>query len=222
MNHVRGVFVCALIVSTLFAAAASAAPWTNPSGSASDYDWSNGESDNGLFGSPTLIGESLFFFPSDFKAESTSATPTQTQDRLRFTITAKPGLMISQVTINETGNYSILGNGSVDVTGLLSVTNQSGPGLVTDALATSPSMPVATSSSAQGGWTGSAIVSPPFGWTTVQVELDNVLSAVATGGAASIYKTITEVQIQTLPIPEPSAAGLLLLAGGSLLARRRR
>ena len=70
---------CMVGLVSLGALSASAAtvPWSQPSGSTASFDYSNGQSDNGLFGSPTVAGTTFIFTPSNFKRRAlTEARPT--------------------------------------------------------------------------------------------------------------------------------------------------
>lgn len=216
--------VCALTLIGLVSGGASASniPWSNPSGSTDDFFWFNGRTDNGLFGSPTVVGNSFVFFPSNFKAESTNGVADQISDRLAFTLVMKPLVELVGVVMSEAGDYSILGIGTVNAQGGLFVRNLDGPGLVGAPMTTNPVMPHSALASDAGLWNGTASAFVPPGWTMVEVVFNNVLQATSEPGtAASIEKKVAEPMMLTLVIPEPASAGMLLLGAGALLIRRR-
>jgi hypothetical protein len=216
--------VVALMGIILLAGHASAAeiPWSNPSGSTDDFFWSNGRTDNGLFGSPTVVGNSFVFFPSNFIATSSNGVAGQISDRLAFTLIMKPDVELIAVTMNEAGSYSITGVGTVNAQGGLFVKNLGGAGTVNATMISTPSMPHSTESQAAGLWNGTANAVVPQGWTQVEVVFNNILQA-TTGerSAAAIEKLTAEPIVVTFVIPEPATASLLLLAVGGLLVRRR-
>jgi len=78
--------VAAIASSTAFVASAIAAPtipWTTPNGSTSTFSWSGGGSDNGLFGSPSLIDvNGISLAPAGFKATAANGSASQVSDRL--------------------------------------------------------------------------------------------------------------------------------------------
>ncbi|MEM6313944.1 MAG: PEP-CTERM sorting domain-containing protein [Planctomycetota bacterium] len=185
------------------------------------FFYSGGGSDAGLFGSPDFVTSTGFLFsPDGFVAadnvdDDTSVTTT---DRLEVRITAKPGLTLDKITIEEQGDYSILGPGSVQVTGALFLT---GPGLgsgVGDLLTTNPGMPITTVGS--GLYDGMVMIDLPDGITEVVLVYNNTLQADSEGGAALIQKKTAGLEINVV-IPEPATMGLLAL-GAPMLMRRRR
>ena len=78
--------------------------WTNTAGMTADFSWSGGGSDNGLFGDPTIVGNSFVFEAiSGFKAESISGSAAQVSDRLEVTIVAKGAFQITDIRLTEFG-----------------------------------------------------------------------------------------------------------------------
>ncbi len=204
------------------AAAPAFVLWDNSSGVADYFTWSNGGSDNGLFGSPLLVGGNTFvFFPADFRAESAGGGQSTASDRLVVDLHAKPGVAFTAVQITEYGDYGIVGSGSVALTGALQLTDLNGGGQLGAALQTNPVFPV---SSGNGAWSAAATVdvSSEFPeWTDLRFELQNDLLAVSDGqgSVAYIQKKVLGSAVAITFIPEPSALGLVLL--GCTLLRRR-
>jgi hypothetical protein len=199
---------------------AAPVPWSDPSGSTPFFDYSNGESDHGLFGSPTIVGNTFFFTPSNFQAQSSNGSAAVTTDRLSFTLMAKPGLPIEAINIGESGDYSILGSGAVSATGALFATNLSQFALQSDTLHTTPIFPVTTNSFTSGLWSGYSSVTLPNGWTKVQVVMNNNLQTQA--GANSSSTIEKKVQFVSVVVPEPGTIGLITLSGALVLLRRSR
>jgi hypothetical protein len=227
----------ALLVGCAFATSAVAfVPWTpgpggqvGSSGSASFFNWSDGGSDLGLFGSPRLIADNFVFFPSGFRAQSVGGAPSLVGDRLQVRLTAHAGRYFTEIRIREFGDYGIVGGGTVDINGAMFVTNMGTGQVLTDTLSTTPAMPINTPGTASGSWTSLSLVDlpdpgqPGFPWTDVFVVLDNNLFAVSTaGGAAFIEKKVVGTGIIIEIIPTPGALALLGLSGLVALRRGRR
>jgi hypothetical protein len=210
-----------LLVSSIQAAPI---PWGNTNGSSPGFfSWQNGTNETGLFGDPVPIGNSLVFFPANFRAESTGGVPDQAFDKISVDILAEGNLNITQINILEIGDYSILGQGaSATVVGTLVVTPtvSNGAPIQFSALATNPAMPV---TSGGGPWTGNASVSYSLqnGVKRIHLTLDNVLQATSDADSTSIIdKKLTQGIIIEI-IPEPTTIGLLLCGAPMLLRRRR-
>ena len=214
--------VVALIAIVIAQQAFAFVPWNNPNGTATYFDWFNGGSDTGLFGSPLLTngGTSFTFFPQNFRAQSTDGASAQTSDRLQVMLVAHPGRVFGQIRIQEFGDYGILNTGQVSATGGLFLTDLNSGNTLTDTLVTNPVSPI---SSGQGNWTGNVAIdlTTQFPeWTSMMVVLDNNLLAISIPGSTTfIEKKVTGAVVITPEIPEP-AAGLLLLIGLAALRRR--
>jgi hypothetical protein len=213
-------------VVSLGAISASAAPvpWSSPNGSTPFFDYSNGQSDNGLFGSPNIAGSTFEFFPSSFQAQSSNGSSANTSDRLSFTLMAKPGQTITGITINEAGDYAILGTGTVNAQGALFVTNLNQFSFQSDTLHTNPTFPLGTTTAANGLWTGSSQVLFPPGWTKVQVVMNNILQTQSgPNSSAEIDKKVVGADVLiSVIVPEPGTLGLLAVGGAMFLLRRTR
>jgi uncharacterized protein (TIGR03382 family) len=203
--------------------------WTNTNGSTADFDWVGGGSDNGLFGDPTVIGNTFVFFPSMFRAESIDGASDQVIDRLEVELIAKGAFNFTDVVISEFGDFGIVGIGSVTVTGGLFVTDLENlnpnftPRVATDSLVSLPGSPI---TSGTGNWTASAGVDlanwdgGPI-WTRIKVVLNNVLIATTDGpgSTAFIEKKVGGISIEI--IPTPGAMPLFAFAGLAAIRRRR-
>lgn len=189
--------------------------WTIPSGSAVNFDWENGGSDNGLFGNPVIIGENIFaFFPQNFRADSLNGQSAEVSDTLSFDLIAHSNALITGIQISEYGDYGILGSGFVNMYGALQAEN-----LVTSEteyanLIPTPLMPV-YSDTGEAVWTADGAVSFNNGWTHLRVTLSsNLLTISDPGSVTFIQEKIVGDSVAITIIPEP--ATLIVLAAGIL------
>lgn len=217
-------FVGACALSAASSPALAFVPWSNPSGSAAWFTWSNGGSANGLFGSPTLVGGDTFLFsPAGFRAQSSGGGTVTKSDTLEFDLDAGPGLYFSDIMITEYGDYGLVGTagGSVTASGRLTVADRFSPASFSGALITTPGSPI---TSGTGAWQGTAAVALPGlsnPLSNIHVTLTNDLIAISVGGSISfIEKKVvgSAVALQILPAP----SSLVLLGLGGLAASRRR
>lgn len=207
---------------------------------------------DGLYGAPTVSLNSIDFTPSQFQA-ACSVCPggVTTDDIISFDIQAVAGQQISEITINEGLDYSVLAFGGgafasalVNATLFIDITEVDGQainGINANAPASfSPSNNVSVfgpSGTASGVIIGSLTLDlqqiladnglQGSEATRVTVSLDNTLQAFHDGGgSASIRKRDTDFVSLTIVgdstvVPEPSTA-LLLGAGLAALAMHRR
>lgn len=217
----------AITIATSSALAAPAMPWSTPSGSATDFTYTGGGDDNGLFGEPLIVGNSFFFFPSNFRAESDG--DQNVNDRMEVNIHANLGFDITGVVIQELGDYQITGTGEVSVSGTLQLVNldipfppqvRQAPLLITQGTAG-----VINGTDLNGPWDGSAnqdLSGESIAWDNFSLVLTNELVATATSGVSSIEKTFTGGAVVVTVVPEPASMTLLLLGAASVVARRRK
>ncbi|MCB9845001.1 MAG: hypothetical protein H6811_03305 [Phycisphaeraceae bacterium] len=205
--------------------AAFATPWNNPNGSGNFFTWQNGGTDNGLFGSPQLIGGNTFLFsPIGFIASADDGATDTKSDRLYFDLHASAGFSISAIQIIEVGTYTVdSGGSSADVNGALSVDDLDSGGTRSEGAPVQYS-PVPPYGFGTGPYQGSVLADLSAGqpWTNVHVEFTTNLIAISVpGSSATITLDVTgsQVAINIVPAPAGAAAmGLGLLAMG----RRRR
>ena len=192
--------------------------WSNKDGSADYFDWTDGGSETGLFGSPTIVGGNTFlFFPSNFRAESLDGVSEIIYDKLEFNLAAHPGYAIKGIVIHELGDYGISGSGEVSVSGTMFLTNLSEWGVYTDNLVSTPGSPITSGS---GEWSAEVGVDG-LDWTDLNVTLNNNLIALSgPGSAAFIEKKVAGVAIEII-VPEPTTICILGL-GGLMLFRKKR
>jgi hypothetical protein len=190
-------------------------------GSATAFDWFNGGSDNGLFGDPVLVGGNTFVFtPQNFRADSLDGVSGTAADRLKVTLVAKPGQMITGIRITEFGDYGITGNGEVRISGGLFMTNMVEFDVADSELnVVNPATPI---TSGAGNWKAVGEITG-LDWTNVNFVMDNNLQAVTVGSGSNSYvqKKITGGSVTIEIIPEPASLGLLGL-GTLFLVRNRK
>jgi hypothetical protein len=71
---------------------------------------SGADDTSGLFGPPTVSGNSIDFNPTGFDASSSGVNSDINDGNLSFMVTAKSGSRISSVTLNEIGDTTLAGN----------------------------------------------------------------------------------------------------------------
>ncbi len=219
--------------------AQAAVPWAQPSGSNSQISYENGESDNGLFGSPVVIGDTFFFIANaNFEATSFNGVPQTTTDTLRVRVHAQPGRSFTQVIFSSSGDYTVFGAGaSTNVTGQLTVNDLATPRTQTDSFHTSvsatqgsaTSMPVNGNNTLPelGTWSGFSLIDfLAFGnpaVTDIDLIFTNTLIAISNGTQTAVIATLPQTQgsfsLRIVPAPSSGVAALL---GLGMMARRRR
>lgn len=183
----------------------------------------------GLFGTASLVGDSLVFSPTpigltgktEFLADSSSLFATQT---VNITVTAHSGYQLSGFDLSEFGAYTLDGGSAwiggdfkaIDIEG--NTGNQLTAAIIGSALVGNA-----------GAWDAAASIAlPASGWggsdglvSSVTLTLSNQLFAL---GAAEIWKNGATIATVTTPVPEADTY-LMLLAGlgliGFLTGRRR-
>ncbi|MHC4976901.1 MAG: hypothetical protein ACYTF7_09900 [Planctomycetota bacterium] len=203
--------------------------------SGTNMDFTGGGSDFGLFGDPTVVGgNTLVFFPSLFRANSSNGTPGDEHDRLEVTIIAHAGFTIDQIQISEFGDYAINGGGEVSVTGTMFVTDLINtlpgpfplPRVESDDLVSDPVSPITSAGTVSGSWTATAGIDLAStggpDWTMVKLVLNNNLFALSdAGGNSFIEKKVAGAGIAITIVPMPGTGALLAISGLIAIRRRR-
>jgi len=189
-----------------------------------------------LYGAGNVVGNTIFFTPSAFKAESTNGTSgtgglVQTSESLGITVEALSGsLVMSAFQLVEDGDYKLTGGGaSVSAVGSLAIDSQTST--FSDSAAFNAG--ALTTSGGPTPWDAGAtlFLSNTAGWNTdtkVLMTLNNTLSAtsLAIGELALIEKkfsgTAIGLTIDMTPVPVPAAAWLFGSALGLLGWMRRK
>jgi len=239
----RGIQLSAIVIIGLVSSQlvhAAPIPWSNPNGTTpGGVIWTNGQNETNLMGSPTPVGNTFFFVPQGFIAESVNgqglasasdpATPGnpigKAHDRVDVDLQAPAGQRIQSIRVFEAGDFGMpLGSGTVSASGALVVTPTQPVVLpsVTDPIHTTPAFPV-SGSIVSATWSGNATTTfGASGPTKVHLSWDNNLLAATLAGAndARIEKQSAFIGIEII-VPEPASIGFLA-CGAPLMLRRRR
>lgn len=170
----------------------------------------------GLFGKPTLAGDTLFFTPVDFEAQSLNGTGSGfTHDTLNIKVTAHSGYTFDSVDLVENGSYLLLGSSTADVTGQLSVFDTAMPLVsLTDSITpTGLEMSGVPSKS----WTADASVDvSAWDASTLNLTAFNAVLASTSGlgDVAYVGKNFLGLTLVTTPVPEAEMYSMMLAGLG--------
>lgn len=212
MNSAAKLGIPVLLAGACVPAADAVVAWTTPAGSTTLYDYSGGETDNGLFGDPTIVGSDFHFAPDNFIASAPLPGLDSAQDTLTVFLTVRPGQTITGFRVTEFGTRegTSLINGTMFVTDLNGGIGVQNPPLIFTDGTTNPDGSI--------NWTGEVelILAQPFvAGDEIQFQLTNNITALNGG-----WRQKEGVIIEILPTP-----GALIVSGlglGILGARRRR
>jgi hypothetical protein len=178
------------------------------------------DSNLGLFGTPKVTGDTIFFFPTNFKAQSTNGSGFSiASSTVSLGIQTKSSdLFFGSLTLVERGDYLMLGSGgSVGVAGALIATNNLDP------LGPNVYAPISSSSNLTiigfptKPW--EAIVNADlnqWGWNSITATLENLQIASTTPPSSSslafIEKKFVGLGVNVVPIP-----GAIWMLGAGLI-----
>ncbi len=187
------------------------------------------DSQLGLFGTPQLQGDTLYFLPSEFTAQSRNR---QGYDITRSTIqilveTKSSGYSLGQIGLKEDGDYFKLGTGtSVGVGGAMVVTkfdnvyDRIWNPIVSVSDFSQVTSPGNFSTSLWEAYASADLTGK--GWNKTWVTIENIIFAGSTvrGSAAFIEKKFVSLTASAVPIP---GAAWMLGAGlvGLVVIKRR-
>lgn len=212
-----------LVLAALMPAAAMGASYAN--GSGADFSWTNASDINGRFGQPlgSVSFNEMFFPNANFSASANSNQTTAVDDTFMADLIADPGLQFSSI--------SLITRGSRTLTGLAGVNNVTAQGTLTlsdvvgDPFFGSNSYLFFDDTPPENAtqWSDTTMVTIPFSTTvtTLHIDVQQDLVAVAADGSAAITATFEIVGIAVTLIPEPASLSLLI-AGGLVMLRRNR
>jgi len=123
-----------------------------------DVKFTYDDSLTGLFGTPSVSGNTLFFTPTAFNAISTNGAGTVvTNSNMNILVTPKDGAKMSSIGLQERGDYSLKGDGSsVDVAGELRAFDVANSFTVQTSAAISPTAPLTTADNKYHDWTATS------------------------------------------------------------------
>lgn len=198
------------------------------------FDISYDDTLAGLFGTPTIVGSTIQWFPSGspgFSAYSAGDGIQKANSTFGLTITTKPdtAYKIAGFDLHEGGDYSYFGSGSVGVAvaGQLRVTPQdpSSGTMVSPITSTSAFTPNPALDFSTKNWNATASVSTAQ-ITKAKVSIENLLFAYTPPGSFPTQAFIEkkEAFLHVTVVPEAQTY-MMLLAGlgliGTLAYRRR-
>jgi len=187
----------------------------------------------GLYGTPVVTGNTVFFQPTDFYSWSYSS-PSLTRSTINLIVTPKNGHGVDSLSLDERGDYFLdaaPGNARVSVLGSLRVFNSATPGIQMVGN-------IQTGALNQFGgslqeWNGSAFLDMAKGTVethgALHVTIENLLRASVMPGAglnfgpeAFIEKKYVALTVS--PAPEAEQWALMLVGLGliGMVAMRRR
>ena len=200
-----------------------------------------------LFGAPTIVGDSLGFGLPLFSSSSANWTSDETSGTLATLIEALPGNYIDQISLDESGDFSIFAFGTAAT--FASISSR----VTLDILeidGSAPTSPVTVAGDmvftsdgewnlADDGmlfgksWSGSleldvsaAVADSGYSGhaTKVAFEMENVLNTDSEPGTSALIakKVFGGVSVTTSLVPEPATLTLLAIAAALLLVRRRK
>jgi hypothetical protein len=214
----------AAILSAIFVTQSVNAASVTQCGPTICYAYDDAQAAVGLYGTPTLIGDSLRFLPQNFRAQSDDgAGLVATQASFFFdNVYSKSGEAIEKIMITEFGDYEITNGDRVSDELTLDAVNNLGAGTASEG----------ELFAATGGTTGlqrwqienTLDVSSQFLSNDLNLTVTNLLEAQtdALGESAWIQKKL-KIQAVTA-VPLPAGVWLMISALGALggLARRNK
>lgn len=235
--------VILLAVAGAVAAGPARASYVTVAGT--DFSVTYDTSTLGQFGSLTVVGDTLFFTPNSFKAESLNGAGVVTDDSTAsgILLTANEGFHFASLSLAEFGDYKLQGASStVSVTGQSRAFDESKAlySQTTSTITPVSALPLTVNDGTSHNWsaaaridTTTAAVGGGAPWlaqaTTVDLTIENLLTAFTAPGTgpqdAFIEKKFSGAQVSVTPattVPLPGSLELLatsvVLAAG--VARR--
>lgn len=186
----------------------------------------------GLFGQANVSGNSLYFTPVNFDAQSSNGAGYDfTNDTMNIKVTARDGWSFSSIGLIERGDYLLLGSGSsAQVAGQIRVFDVASPLIdVTDSI--EAMSPLDLPGVPTHNWTANAAVDLSTWESTraVNVTVESLLLA-STSAPSSLafvekkFLGLTPVLTAVTPVPEAETYAMMLaglgLVGWATMRRR--
>lgn len=187
----------------------------------------------GLYGMPTLSGDSLVFTPTSFIAQSTNGQGiVMTSSTINVKVYANSNYSFSTLSLKEMGDYSLIGSDAQVAVGgqirAFDLANALSPQLTDSITANAPLNVTTTLGSYQTtNWEANAAVAIPANWSNgVNLTIQNILLASTTqvGSAAFIQKKFVGTAVILAPVPEAQTYAMMLVGLGlvGFMVRRAR
>lgn len=211
------------------------------------FDLTYDDTKLGLFGTPSVSGNNIFFTFSGFAAQSLNGQGVVTQNSTvsGLVLTARDGFSFGGFNLSEFGDYKLSGaNSSVSVSGQLRAFDIAAP-ILTQTASNLQLVPGTNLNLNDGGlhnWAATAVIdgnTPSlFGLTTnllagrptqVGLAVENLLTAYTEQQDSGLKQAFIEkkfagtgVQVTVAPVPLPLPSTLMLVAlGAGWFVRRR-
>jgi len=234
MINVRA-WLTALLVAASFGTAAQAMPinygdFVGAPGQGSFLSVTEDSMTDGtpLYGSPILLPDSLFFSPLTFTSFASDGASDFTSGLLTMIVEAAPGLTISELVIDVTADTTLLGTGTNATFSAIETqvfVEDLTPGvnpLISDSLTYVPDVPYEVPTDGFVEINGSLVLDlSSTAISRLMLTIDHQMLTASEDMTSSFIQTKSlDIDVSTIPIPEP-ASGLILLAGAFVLRRRR-
>jgi len=212
------------LLSAIFASQTVSAASVTQCGPTICYTYEDDQAAVGLYGTPTLIGDSLRFLPENFRAQSDDGEGIVDTSASFFfdNVYSVSGDAIEKIMISEFGDYEITNGDRVSDELTLDAVNNLGAGTASES----------ELFNATGGSTGlqrwsidnTLSVSSEFLSNSVNLTVTNLLEAEtdASGESAWIQKKLKIQAVTVTAVPLPAGAWLMLSALGALGGMMRR
>ena len=168
-----------------------------------------------LFGQPTIQDGSLVFDNPTFAVQTANAIDF-IDGRMTVTVTSKTSDLISSFSIFESGEYEIIGSGTVAVSGVAFA--------VADNDIYQADFQFTTSDAGTGSWSRQIDIqfADPVGSFSLVMDNSVFGNSDDNSSMAAIQKNMVQITITETSVPEPTATTFGLLGLAVLASRRKR
>lgn len=219
--------VALALVGALASGSAMAATVTS---NGSFFSISYDDSYLGLFGAPTIVGNTIVWSPTGFSTQSLGHGIKSKNSTFAVQVSSKPGYEISGFSLTESGSYAYHGNGKVgvSVTGTLRATSLDPlmPTLVSSILASDSFIANAGGDNSARQWSANATVEGETTFESANVTIENLLVAYSPRNASNVAsylsKTGVTLNVNVAPVPEAETYAMFLAGLGVLGVMMRR